>query len=421
MALKYETRDEEPPSGGLIDFVKDLVLSPFRIVFSKTAWKAYLTTFLVISTGLVLLGFAITAYILFYWSYIPRIGFERTIHLQYDNVYTAAAAGQGYAATREPNPYPYGVAALRPDIVSVQPYDVVVELTLPRTPENVDAGNFMLEVALLAPNEKLSPTTEETLHAGLVPSTDSALLARSRRPAFLQYRSPWIELVYKLTELPWYLLNFRSETEKLRITIFEGVEFAKGWRNVPATLNLMVQSTHRLQIYTAKAIFRARFRGLRWLMYNYRFLSAFVFISSFWMTEMIFAGIAWFVVSVFIMPRTQDVKAEGVHEIAARVKAEPEDDEPAMRMSDTERTFPTTSGQQPLRYQAEPRIKQEEDESTVVVPDHIVKAADADIEDEDEDVDFFDSGLGTSLESSSASKRDSVRRRRGRLITREEG
>jgi len=105
-----------------------------------------------------------------------------------------------------------------------------------------------------------------------------------------------------------------------------------------------------------------------------------------------------------------------VHEIAERIKQEPDAEDPKPVLSDTERTFPTLSGQQPLRY-ASPRIKQEDEGSAVVVPDTAVRAVEAD--DEDEDADFFlDSGLGTSMESS-ASRRDSVRRR-GRARLKEE-
>lgn len=309
-------------------------------------------------------------------------------------------------------------------MVGLQRYDVVLELTLPRTQENVGAGNFMLEVNMHGPYEKGS-SIMETVQAGIAPGKqETAVLATSRRPAIMQYRSTVTELAHKLTELHWYLLGFRQEAEKLRISMFESVEFPKGWRNVPSTLKLEVQSTHRLQIYDAKAVFRARFRGLRWLMYNHRIISAIVFVSTFWTTEMVFAGLAWGLLTVILSKGPLELKAEEVHEVAERIKAEPEDDDDneMPRLSDTERTFPTLTGQQRLRYQAKPRVKVEEEEPAVMVPEHVTKAAEADVEDEDEDADFFlDSGLGTSLESSGPARRDSMRRRRGRSAPREEG
>ncbi|KAK5105789.1 hypothetical protein LTR62_002151 [Meristemomyces frigidus] len=430
MPSRYANESVERPRGGLLGLVKSVVLTPIRIALSKTALRAYLTTILVVGTGITLLGVAIAAYVLFYWSYIPRIGFERPINLQFDNVLPHASSGSGLL--NPASAHPYGVINLYPDIVGAQVYDVAIELTLPRTPENVEAGNFMLEAKLLAPNDGPLNTIAERIRA---PGTteEAGVLASSRRSAILQYRSPLIDLLYKLTEVHWYMLNVRSESDRLRITMFEGVEFSRGWRNVPRTMRVEVQSTGRLRIYTAKAVFRARFQGLRWVMYNYRFISAAVFISGFWMTELVFAGLAWAVLAVFAAPTLQETKAEQLDEIAGRIKNEPAEDEEAdtpLKLSDTERTFPTLSGQQPLHYQPQhtPSIKHEQvddgEGSTVLVPEYVSKATEADAEDEEEDEDeefsFRDSGLGTGVEGSGPQRGDSVKRRRGRTKREEE-
>ena len=131
---------------------------------------------------------------------------------------------------------------------------------------------------------------------------------------------------------------------------------------------------------------------------------------------MLFAGLAWAALSSYGASPSQNMKSEGSKEDDQRIKREPESEGKA-NLSDTERTFPTSSKQQLLRYES-PRIKQEDDEDAVVLPEASSKATEADDEDEDENADvFLDSGLGTSMESS-ANRRDSVRRRRGR--TREE-
>lgn len=381
---------------------QEAALKPFQVILSKTARRAYLTTFLVIFAGLVLLGFAVTAYTLFYWSYIPRIGFERTIYLQFDNVYHSEDSRYDRAGN------PYGTTVLSPDIVSMQRYDVSLELALPRTPQNRDAGNFMLEGNMYAPGSVLD-NVKDTLASGQAEADNK--LATSRRSAILPYRSIPLEYLYRLSELHWYLLGWRTEEDKLTVSLWEGVEFSKGWRNIPAMMKLEIQSTNRMQIYSAKVMFRARFRGLRWLMYNHRIISAALFISGFWMTEMLFTGLAWAVLNFYLQsgPATKTEKAPYSPE---RIKREGDEDEKP-RLSDTERMFPTTRGQQPLRYESPP-IKQEDDEP-YVVPQAASKATEADDEDEDEDADvFIDSGLGTSLESS-ANRRESVRRRKARI------
>lgn len=387
-------------------------LKPYHVAVSRPARRAYLTTLLAVSTGVLLFGLAVTAYVLFYWSYIPRIGFERVVHLQFEEVYNTI------------NNPPHGTIQLAPDVVSGQRYEVVVELVVPRTPGNLDAGNFMVQATMHAPEEATGSSIMETVAAGSAPgSRNRKALATSRRPAHLSYRSPVIELVRRFTQLHWYILGLREETDKLRVSLFESVEFARGWRNLPATMDVEIQSHHRLQIYSATATFRARFRGLRWLMYNHRVLSAISCITVFWMTEMLFAGIVWAVLALFVLPPGDgEVKSEKTGEASAQIKDEPEGDQKAV-LSDTERTFPTLSTQAPLRYEnsTSSGIKQEikEEEDHARIPEAVGKAAEADDEDEDADT-FLDSGLGTSMESSGAGRRDSMRRRRGRLTPGEE-
>jgi len=372
-----------------------------------------------LGTSFTLLALSITAYTLFYWTYIPRIGFERNIHLQFDDVYSLW--DNRHLGGKVAHPYPYGSVILAPDVVGAQQYDVSVELVMPRTPENIEAGNFMLEVSLLTPKEK-GASIMGTVHTGISSGvTDPAAIAHSRRPAILPYRSALLELAYKVTELHWYLLNLRQEAEHLKIVMFEGVEFSKGWRNVPSTLKLEIQSSRHLQIYSAKAVFRARFKGLRWMMYNHRITSAVVFIGGFWTTATLSAGIAWITVASYFLPSSEDAKAEEIHEGVDRIKHEPTDDSvrATLKLSDTERTFPTLSSQQMLRYSSS-IIKQEDGESpTVPIAEVVPPAGEADDEDDEDDEDVpLDSGLGTSMESSS-SRRESIRRRRGRSSLKE--
>ncbi|KAI7148455.1 hypothetical protein KC352_g28902, partial [Hortaea werneckii] len=267
-------------------------------------------------------------------------------------------------------------------------------------------------------------------------------LATSRRPAILPYRSWPVETLYKLTELHWYLLNFRSESETLHVPMFEGISFPSAATSrtraggkestLPDTLRVEVQSSHRLQIYSARAVFRARFSGIRWFMFSHRLLAAGVLIAGFWGTEMVFAGVVWAAVAVSVYPRLSSGGGKGGGEVGMKREdgvqgPGDEDDEEeedgkvsARLLSDTERTFPTLGGKMPLRYSS-PRIKREEEdgETEVILPaDGTAAPLLADDEEEDDDgVDmesFVDSGIGTSLESAAGARRESIRRRRGR-------
>lgn len=151
--------------------------------------------------------------------------------------------------------HPWGVTALGSDLAPLQPYDVSVSLHLPRTPSNLAAGNFMLDLALLAPSQK-SPSGDSS-------NASVSVIAQSRRPAILTYASPLVDTTQRLFRMPLYLAGWQREAETLEVGMMEDVEFARGWRNLPASARLEIQSREVMQVYKAVVKFKARFSGLR--------------------------------------------------------------------------------------------------------------------------------------------------------------
>jgi seipin len=66
-----------------VDLQDLFIRTPVRVATSKPARQAYLNTILFMITSAVLLVFAVLAYVLFYFNYVPQIGVERMVHLQY--------------------------------------------------------------------------------------------------------------------------------------------------------------------------------------------------------------------------------------------------------------------------------------------------------------------------------------------------
>lgn len=62
---------------------QDLILKPVRVATSRSARQTYLNSLLFMIASSILFGLAIVAYIIFYIEYIPQIGIERVVHLQY--------------------------------------------------------------------------------------------------------------------------------------------------------------------------------------------------------------------------------------------------------------------------------------------------------------------------------------------------
>jgi seipin len=152
-------------------------------------------------------------------------------------------------------------------------------------------------------------------------------------------------------------------------------------------------------------------------MYNYRIVSFLTLTGAFWTVEMTFAALVWLALSIFVFPQDAPVKKEERPQIK-RERGEEDDSE---ALSDTPRTFPTLTGQPPLRYSS-PRVKSEEEDGAQPIDAH---PATAEADDEDEDADFLleesgpvgrgvsDSGIGTSMESSHG-RPENVRRRLSR-------
>ena len=341
----------------------------------------------------------------------------------------------GSRLTVHRNGHPQGTAHLSTALVSAQPYDVSLYLHLPRTSSNIAAGNFMLDVTLLAPTAK-SPATFSNLEYAAA-SLNSTVLARSRRPAILTYVSPLVDAASTLSGIPFYVLGWKTESEVLTIPVFESVEFTKGWMNVPRFVRVAVEADEKMQFYEVGVKIVARFGGLRWIIYNHRILSYLFFTSTFWTCSMFSSLLAWFVLgSYFSGEQEGDVKKEkGKHE-GDVVKAEEEEDDQfdpfsTEDLSDTSRSFPTLGRQMPLHFSSrrdsgrrgqgeeeEDGIKREEDN---IMASTSIQPLGAEADDEDDDDEFGmrpwrDSGIGTSIDETDRRSNLNVQRRQRSLL-----
>jgi seipin len=125
----------------------------------------------------------------------------------------------------------------------------------------------MLDVALVAP-ESQSAIPLQLISAPLfIPANGStSILGHSRRPAILTYSSPLVNLVHTVSRLPLYLLGWKKDSEKIDVVMFEGVQFAKGWRNVPDRIQVSVEADEKMQFYEVIVKVKARFQGLRYVV-----------------------------------------------------------------------------------------------------------------------------------------------------------
>ncbi|KAJ4377771.1 hypothetical protein N0V83_000601 [Neocucurbitaria cava] len=454
-----DLKDDSQDDRSLIQSAIDTLFWPIRVATSPLLLRTYLRTALLFLTSTILFGLAFIAYTSFYYSYIPVRGITVPVYLQFDHGASSSfltAQPDGILGGRTEK-WPYGIANVQ-GLVDRQKYDVVVEMEVPRSESNVRAGNWMVVLEMRSPStigggvrSMLGWDEEwniEDHSQGGVPgattekeSTDETLagkptvLARSRRPALLTYRSRITDLAYRLLRLPLYLIGWHTESERIEISMMESVTFEQGARNVPSSLRLEVRSRNPLEIYHASVRVSARLEGLRWLMYRYWLTSAIVGTGLFWSVEMGVLLCTWAAFTLLFgsSSTTQETSLANRKKLKSEsesgaVKLEPAADttEPGTPFSDTSRTFPTLLSQQPLSYYSSPAAKEEREPPSL---DDIPTREEAEADDEEDDdfvleepvprgVEregiFTDSGIGTSLESS-VDRNMLARRRSGRL------
>ncbi|KAI3317729.1 hypothetical protein HD806DRAFT_514120 [Xylariaceae sp. AK1471] len=347
---------------GNMEYVK----APYQVATSSTAKRTYLGTVLFVAASLALLCVAALAYPIFYYNYVPKKVISLPIHLQYN-------AGLN----------PYGVTSVSSHLMLEQAYDVHVELTLPRSPTNLERGNFM--VALYA----LNSNPDNPGFAFSMPEdpyehvTNNNVVFSSRRPALIPYEDPLVSTAARILFLLYHIVfSHVSQTVTLSIPMGELVEF----RDVlPLSILIDVQAGQTLQVYSSTVTLVARLTGIRWFMYNHRILSFWVCTTVFWLAEMVSMGIAWLVLgSVLSGRKSEDVMMKQ----EAHTRWE--------RQTPTQHEETTDHEQSPtVKTEDETKIKEEsmEQETIERFPRH---AGDADDEDDGEDG-WEESGAGTSF------------------------
>ncbi|KAI2469638.1 putative adipose-regulatory protein-domain-containing protein [Annulohypoxylon bovei var. microspora] len=260
------------------------VKGSYRAATSPAAKRTYLSAALFFAASLALLCIAALAYPVFYYNYVPKKVISIPVHLQYDSGLN-----------------PYGVISLSSNLMLEQAYDVSVELTVPRSPTNLQRGNFM--VALFAmksipDNPAFTFSFSKAIEDLYVHVREDNVVFMSRRPTLIPYADPFVSMASRVLFLFYHILYpGQGETTTLRVPMGELVEF----RDVlPLSFLLDVQAGQTLQVYSATVTLVARLTGIRWAMYNHRIISFAVCTTVFWIAEMLSAGFAWLLLGLFI-------------------------------------------------------------------------------------------------------------------------
>lgn len=394
-----------------------------RVVTSKPVQRAVVNLVLLVSGAVTLLCLAAVASVLFFQNFVPDQFVTTPVHLQYGWVEPARWRLRrciGLMAnnwmTGRLSSHPYGLAALAaPTLKSQQDYDISVTLSMPRSPPNVERGNFMISLYLLDAKDSAALAADAQRFANDHSDFEhSKVLFSSRRPALLPYIDPVVSLASRILFLLYHMIVPAAQTCVLKVPVAERVAFPTE-SAIPSWAYVEVEAGQGIQIYSASLTMTAQLSGLRWLMFHYRLLTFIAFTMLFWVCELAFMSAAWAVLSSLLGASSGNMDFKG-HKGQRRSTTEGFSDSDEFGEdfegddgSDYPQQFPTYGNQPALKH--EPDVKDEEEHKQ---PLHEIPVAGEEADDEDDDggdKSALDSGIGTSYSGEASG---SVRKRPSR-------
>lgn len=271
-----------------------------RAATSKPVQRAVVNTVLLVISAATLFGFAAIATALFFHNYLPEKAVSSPLYLQYGLVWNLLSccplSSLTSAVNRATHEHPFGIATLMsPQLKTEQEYDVSVTLSMPKSPVNMEMGNFMVRMLLIGDKGNGDLAKEALEYArGRKQITGKNVLYKVRRPALAPYSDPMVSLVSRLLWLGYHVLFPASQAMEMSVQLAERVSFAKD-ALVPASAYIEVEAGGAIQIYKASVTLTAQLRGLRWAMHHYRIVTFTVFTVAFWLCEILFMSAVWVV------------------------------------------------------------------------------------------------------------------------------
>lgn len=183
----------------------------------------------------------------------------------------------------------------------------------------MDRGNFMIALHLLDTDLTTAVDVVHPPESGRGLIDPESVMFTTRRPALMPYVDPTVSLARRLVFLPFHLLFPKNELYTMTVPLAEGVRFARSSR-VPKSIYVELQAGQNFQTSEVSVTMTAKLRGLRYILHNYRIISFVALTLGFWSMEMLFAGMALFILGIFVGNKEHP-------ELELKPKAEKEADE----------------------------------------------------------------------------------------------
>ncbi|XP_013784538.2 seipin-like [Limulus polyphemus] len=213
----------------------------------------------------VIIWLAVFFYGAFYYSYIPAVTHVRPVHLQFDT-------SCGVEVCSFPSASVPLVSRVQDHLLKRgQSYKIYLEIEMPESEVNRNLGMFMVKLNLY--------------------SVTGEVVSSSYRSGLLKYKSNLFRVIHTFFYMPLLLLGARQEKQMAVITFFENYQEHP---EKPAVNAYVEIQSKVIQIYSATLKIHADFQGLRYFMFYWPVISAFVGISTNIFFLSLIAFLSWY-------------------------------------------------------------------------------------------------------------------------------
>lgn len=152
-----------------------------------------------------------------------------------------------------------------------QPYRVILNIDMPESPQNQELGMFMVCA------EMRDQTT--------------SLRGHSCRAGMLHYRSTLHQWIKTWITAPLLIAGMQEETQVINIELFSKYEDEQSH---PVTDVYVEIQSRKIQFYSVSLHITAHFSGLRYIMFHWPVLSAFVGVASNLIFVLLISLLSWY-------------------------------------------------------------------------------------------------------------------------------
>ncbi|XP_070161639.1 seipin isoform X2 [Polyergus mexicanus] len=205
---------------------------------------------IIIISVILIIWLSIFLYTAFYYAYMPSMSYVRPVNMNFKS----CDEEKGKCSFPQANVR----LTKRQQLLMVgQPYKINLHLEMPESPVNKELGMFMVCAQLR--------------------SRDGYLVDHTCRSAMLHYRSILLHALTTLTFSPMMIFGNVEEKQDVILELFSNFEEDQ---NHPVTIIFIEIQSRHIEFYSANLVINAHLSGLRYWMFYWPILSAFVGIGT---------------------------------------------------------------------------------------------------------------------------------------------